>query len=292
MRKFTVLFVLVMAAALALVACEPQTVEVVKTVEVVTTQIVEIEGETVIITATPAPVEPEPEPEAEVALNPYLGSNKLDGNGIPATFFDDVHIRRAFAYCFDWDTLINDVYMCEAVQSKVLSLPGMPGYDPDAAFYTFDMDKCAEEFQLADVDKDGVPAGEDPDDVWEMGFRVQMLYNTGNTTRQIVGMLRDAGALEVHLRISAPPIRYSCNYGVDMSSREEMVAHERTEAEVAVEVGADSLAYLSMEGVYEAVGTPASVHCDACFTGEYPLGDLDTGQSKYAFENPLPVVPA
>ena len=107
----------------------------------------------------------------------------------------------------------------------------------------------------------------------------------GNTTRQIVGMLRDAGALEVHLRISAPPIRYSCNYGVDMSSREEMVAHERTEAEVAIEVGADSLAYLSMEGVYEAVGTPASVHCDACFTGNYPLGDdPDDADGKFDLE--------
>ena len=53
------------------------------------------------------------------------------------------------------------------------------------AHYTYDLEKCEEEFKLADVDKDGVPAGEDPDDVWEMGFRVQMLYNTGNTTRQI-----------------------------------------------------------------------------------------------------------
>ena len=81
----------------------------------------------------------------------------------------------------------------------------------------------------------------------------------GNTTRQIVGMLRDAGAKEVHLRISAPPIRHPCHYGVDMHSREEMVAHERTVEEVAAEVGADSLAYLSLEGVYEAIGTPREV---------------------------------
>ena len=95
----------------------------------------------------------------------------------------------------------------------------------------------------------------------------------GNTTRQIVGMLRDAGASEVHLRISAPPIRHPCHYGVDMSTREEMVAHERTIEEIADELGADSLAYLSLEGVYEAIGTPAEDHCDACFTGRYPLGD-------------------
>ncbi|MFM8762963.1 MAG: amidophosphoribosyltransferase [Solirubrobacterales bacterium] len=64
----------------------------------------------------------------------------------------------------------------------------------------------------------------------------------GNTMRQIIQMLREAGALEVHLRISAPPIRHPCYYGVDMSTREEMVAHERTVEEVAEHVGADSLA--------------------------------------------------
>ena len=111
----------------------------------------------------------------------------------------------------------------------------------------------------------------------------------GNTTRQIVGMLRDAGASEVHLRISAPPIRHPCHYGVDMHTREEMVAHQRTVEEVAAEVGADSLAYLSLEGVYEAVGTPRGAHCDACFTGDYPLGDGGDANDKFALEQ-LPVV--
>ena len=114
----------------------------------------------------------------------------------------------------------------------------------------------------------------------------------GNTTRQIVEMLRGAGALEVHMRISAPPIKHPCHYGIDMSTREEMIAHNRTPEEVAAELGVDSLAYISLEGVYEAVRGSRDRHCDACFSGEYPLGDLDTGQSKYAFENPLPVVPA
>ncbi len=113
----------------------------------------------------------------------------------------------------------------------------------------------------------------------------------GNTTRQIVGMLRDAGAAEVHLRISAPPIRHPCHYGVDMHTREEMVAHERTVDQVAAEVGADSLAYLSLTGVYEAVGTPREAHCDACFTGDYPLGDDGEASGKFALES-LPVVQA
>jgi amidophosphoribosyltransferase len=113
----------------------------------------------------------------------------------------------------------------------------------------------------------------------------------GNTTRQIVQMLRDAGASEVHMRISAPPIRHPCHYGIDMSTREEMVAHDRTIEEIAEELGADSLAYLSMDAVYEAIGTPRDKHCDACFTGEYPLGDPETANGKFALEE-IAVVPA
>ncbi len=113
----------------------------------------------------------------------------------------------------------------------------------------------------------------------------------GNTTRQIVAMLRDAGAKEVHLRISSPPIRHPCHYGIDMSTSEEMIAHRRTIKEVAAELDADSLAYLSMDAVYEAVGTPREVHCDACFTGEYPLGDPESANGKFALEE-IDVVPA
>jgi amidophosphoribosyltransferase len=109
----------------------------------------------------------------------------------------------------------------------------------------------------------------------------------GNTTRQIVQMLRDAGAAEVHMRISAPPIRHPCHYGIDMSTREEMIAHGRTEAEVATELGADSLAYLSLEGVYEAIEGTRDTHCDACFSGEYPLANTGESQGKDAFELPL-----
>ena len=70
----------------------------------------------------------------------------------------------------------------------------------------------------------------------------------GNTIAQIVGMLRAAGASEIHLRIAAPPIKHPCHYGIDMSTREEMIAHGRTVAEIAAELGCDSLAYLSLAG--------------------------------------------
>ncbi len=112
----------------------------------------------------------------------------------------------------------------------------------------------------------------------------------GNTTRQIIQMLRDAGALEVHLRISAPPIRNPCHYGVDMHTREEMVAHGRTVEEVATHLGADSLAYLSLPGVYEAVRGERGDHCDACFSGDYPLAGTEESLGKFAFEDALPLV--
>jgi amidophosphoribosyltransferase len=107
----------------------------------------------------------------------------------------------------------------------------------------------------------------------------------GNTTRQIVQMLRDAGAAEIHLRISAPPIKHPCHYGIDMSTREEMIAHGRTTEEVAAELGCDSLHYLSLDGVYEAVRGNRGTHCDACFTGEYPLAGSDGAAGKFSLED-------
>ncbi|MEA2378347.1 MAG: amidophosphoribosyltransferase [Thermoleophilaceae bacterium] len=106
----------------------------------------------------------------------------------------------------------------------------------------------------------------------------------GNTTRQIVQMLRGAGAGEIHMRISAPPIRHPCHYGIDMSTTQEMVAHGRTEAEIAAELGCDSLAYLSLDGVYEAIRSTKETHCDACFSGNYPLARTDGANGKFALE--------
>jgi amidophosphoribosyltransferase len=114
----------------------------------------------------------------------------------------------------------------------------------------------------------------------------------GNTLPQIVQMLRDAGAAEVHLRISSPPIKHPCHYGIDMPTREEMVAHGRSIEEVAARLGADSLHYLSLEGVYEAVGVSPESHCDACFSGHYPLDGTETALGKHALESELPLVRA
>jgi len=107
----------------------------------------------------------------------------------------------------------------------------------------------------------------------------------GNTMRQIIRMLREAGATEVHLRMSSPPIRHPCHYGIDMPTGEEMIAHGRSVEEVGAELNADSLAYLSLEGVYQAIGSGRETHCDACFTGYYPIeGTEQQANGKLALE--------
>ncbi len=93
----------------------------------------------------------------------------------------------------------------------------------------------------------------------------------GTTTPQVVKMLRKAGAKEVHMRICAPPIRYPCFFGVDMATRRELIAAQKTISEVNDFVGADSLGYLSIEGLVKAVALPKDIFCMACFTGDYPI---------------------
>jgi len=134
-----------------------------------------------------------------VETSNYVGSGKLDGNGIPLDFFSDVHIRKGFAYSFDWETYISDVFDGEAVQQPTLARIGMAGYDAENPVYSLDLEKAAEEFKMADLDKDGIPAGEDPEgDVWTTGFRMQALYNQGNTSRQIISEILAANVAEVN----------------------------------------------------------------------------------------------
>ncbi|HZT93507.1 MAG TPA: amidophosphoribosyltransferase [Gaiellaceae bacterium] len=118
------------------------------------------------------------------------------------------------------------------------------------------------------------------------GKRVVAVDDTivrGNTTREIVRMLFDAGAAEVHLRISAPPIVSQCYYGIDFAEEDELVAAHRTVEEVRELVGATSLAFLSLEGLQEATRRPESSLCRACLTREYPT-EVPAEAAKLRFE--------
>jgi amidophosphoribosyltransferase len=106
----------------------------------------------------------------------------------------------------------------------------------------------------------------------------------GTTTRQILGVLREAGAAEVHLRIVSPPIRWPCFYGIDMSTRGELIAAGSSVERIRDFVGADSLAYLSLEALVAATGAPADAFCRACFDGQYPVPVPDREPSKFALE--------
>jgi amidophosphoribosyltransferase len=106
----------------------------------------------------------------------------------------------------------------------------------------------------------------------------------GTTTRQIVQMLRDAGAREVHMRITSPPIKWPCYYGIDMSTREELVAAGLSVEEIRDFIGADSLAYLSLPALLEATGAPSDTFCRACFDGEYPIPVPERAPSKHLLE--------
>jgi len=120
------------------------------------------------------------------------------------------------------------------------------------------------------------------------GKRVVMVDDSivrGTTTGQIVRLLKEAGATQVHVRISSPPVKWPCFYGIDMASRRELIAAQKSVAEIEREIGADSLGYLSLRGVLNAVGLPRGQFCHACFTGDYPIEvPRDLQQSKYLFE--------
>jgi amidophosphoribosyltransferase len=93
----------------------------------------------------------------------------------------------------------------------------------------------------------------------------------GTTSQKIVEMVRRAGAKEVHMRISSPPTKCSCFYGIDTPRSEELMANQMSIDQMCRAIGADSLAFVSFEGMYRAVGKPRNLHCDACFSGDYPV---------------------
>ncbi len=105
----------------------------------------------------------------------------------------------------------------------------------------------------------------------------------GNTSGPIVHLLRQAGAAEIHMRVASPPLMHPCFMGVDMATREELIAANKSVDEIAAHIGADSLGYLSISGMEEAINHPLEGHCAACFSGDYPL-HLDQDIGKYALE--------
>ena len=108
----------------------------------------------------------------------------------------------------------------------------------------------------------------------------------GNTSKQIVNMLYQAGAKEIHMRISSPPLINPCFYGIDMATHTEFIANHRTVEEIRKYLGVDSLAYLSIDGLVKAIGEPKADFCFACFNGDYPVDISEIIQyDKFSIEN-------
>jgi amidophosphoribosyltransferase len=102
----------------------------------------------------------------------------------------------------------------------------------------------------------------------------------GTTSKKIVEMVRDAGAAEVHFRVSSPPTTQSCFYGVDTPNTDDLLAHKMDVEQMRRFIGADSLAFISMNGLYRAMdkaerAAASPAFCDACFTGDYPIALTD-----------------
>jgi amidophosphoribosyltransferase len=105
----------------------------------------------------------------------------------------------------------------------------------------------------------------------------------GNTQRAIVRMLREAGAREIHVRISSPPVKWPCYYGIDFATKAELIANGLEVEEIRRSIGADSLAYVSLDGLISATQVPSDRLCSACFTGEYPMSipeDMSEGKLR------------
>lgn len=107
------------------------------------------------------------------------------------------------------------------------------------------------------------------------GKRIIMIDDSivrGTTSKKIVRMLREAGAKEIHMLVASPPTKYPCFYGIDTSRREELIASNMSDEEICEYIGADSLHYISIEGMFRALNRDGADYCAACFSGEYPIG--------------------
>jgi amidophosphoribosyltransferase len=105
----------------------------------------------------------------------------------------------------------------------------------------------------------------------------------GTTTRGKIKALRDAGAKEVHMRVSCPPIRFPCYYGVDFPTKEELLANNRKLDQIREFLHVDSVGYLSLEGVLSCAALPKDHYCTACWAGEYPI-PVDIAMNKFSME--------
>ncbi|EAW39361.1 amidophosphoribosyltransferase [Lyngbya sp. PCC 8106] len=125
------------------------------------------------------------------------------------------------------------------------------------------------------------------------GKRVIMVDDSivrGTTSGKIVKALRDAGATEVHMRISSPPVTHPCFYGIDTDNQDQLIAAKKSVAEIAQHIGVDSLAYLSWEGMLQATHEDPQSFCSACFTGKYPIDVPEpVKRSKLMLEEPAKV---
>ena len=93
----------------------------------------------------------------------------------------------------------------------------------------------------------------------------------GNTSKKLVEMLRDAGAAEVHLRIVSPEVMWPCFYGIDTDTQDQLIAANMSHDEICSYIGCDSLAYISLDGLHDAIHSVHDGFCDACFSGDYPV---------------------
>jgi peptide/nickel transport system substrate-binding protein len=118
--------------------------------------------------------------------NVALGSGELDGEGIPPDFFADVHVRKAFNHCFDWDTYMADVLLGEGERTRGPIIAGLQGWSPDSAVYEHDLEQCANEFKAAAL------TAADGSSLWDTGFYVQLIHETGSDARRAtLEILRD-----------------------------------------------------------------------------------------------------
>jgi peptide/nickel transport system substrate-binding protein len=139
--------------------------------------------------------------------NNFIGSGKIDGNGVPPDFFSDIHVRKAFAYCFDYETYIADVQQGEGTQANNVMLIGEIGDEPNGAHYSYDVKKCEEEFKASTW------KSEDGQSLWDVGFRLTIGYNTGNQARQTVTQIfaNDISAVNPKFKVESQGLEWA-NY--------------------------------------------------------------------------------